>query len=232
MSSSMLRRAREQAAITAADVERLTRLSPRIISAIEEERYELMPAGIYARTAVRAYAQAVGLDAAEVLATLQPMLPQTPLDLAALAELRTPTRRDAASRCLLAAARRGRRWAAAAAVRGGISRYILAAAADAALLLLIAATILRVCGAVCGLSPFALLRGAPGSMAILCSTPAILYFWLLGATDVRTAGPWLLNLEILPHARGPLSLGVWLRRGFLYVARELALALGAAIEVT
>jgi hypothetical protein len=208
MSSSMLRRAREQAAISAADLERLTRLSPRIISAIDEERYESLPAGIYARTAVRAYAQAVGLDPAEVLEALQPLLPETPLDLAALAELRAQPRRHE------------------------LSRYILAATADAALLLLIAVTILRVCGAACHLTPLELLKDAPASMGILCGTPVVLYFWLLGATDVRTAGPWLLDLEILPRVTGPLSLQVWLRRGFLYVARELAFAFGAGVKVT
>ncbi len=208
MSSSMLRRAREEAAISAADVERLTRLSPRVISAIDEERYGSLPAGIYARTAVRAYAQAVGLDPAEVLAALQPLLPETPLDLAALAELRAQPRRHRSS------------------------RYILAATADAALLLLIVVTILRVCAAACHLTSSDLLRNAPASMAILCAMPIALYFWLLGATDVRTAGPWLLDLKILPPMKGPLSLHAWLRRGFLYMTRELALALGAAIEVT
>jgi transcriptional regulator with XRE-family HTH domain len=200
MSSSMLKRAREQAALSDADIARLTRLSPRIIAALEQERYDLVPAGIYARAAVRAYAQAVGLNAAEVTEALQSLLPETPLDLAVMAELRAPQRRP------------------------GGSRYVIAASADASLLLLIAATILRVCGAVCGLTPSALLKAAPASMALLCAVPVLLYFWLLGATGVRTLGPWLLDLEILPRAEGPLSLHAWLHRGFLYVASELAFA--------
>jgi transcriptional regulator with XRE-family HTH domain len=195
-----LKRAREQAALTDADVARLTRLSPRVIAAIEQERYDLMPAGLYARAAVRAYAQAIGLDPAVVAAALHPLLPDTPLDLAVLAELRAPNRRPDAV------------------------RYVLAPIADAALLLLIAATILRVCGAVCGLPPIAMLQSAPASMALLCATPIALYFWLLGATDVRTMGPWLLDLEILPRAEEPLSLQLWLRRGLQYIVRELALA--------
>jgi hypothetical protein len=67
-------------------------------------------------------------------------------------------------------------------------------------------------------------------MAILCAAPIVLYFWLLGATDVRTAGPWLLDLEILPRFNGPLSFEEWWRRGFLYLARELKLASGLSEE--
>ena len=78
--------------------------------------------------------------------------------------------------------------------------------------------------------PSTLVSTAPGSMAILCSTPIVCYFWLLGATDVRTAGPWLLDLEILPRFAGPLSFEEWWRRGFLYVAQELRLASGTIEE--
>ena len=203
-----LKRARERAALTDADVARLTRLSPRVIAAIEQERYDLMPAGLYARAAVRAYAQAVGLNPAEIAAALHPLLPDTPLDLAVVAELRTPLRGPSAI------------------------RYVLAAVADAALLLTIAATIVRVCAATCGLAPIAMLQNAPASMALLCATPIALYFWLLGATDVRTMGPWLLDVEILPRASGPLSLGAWLMRGLQYVERELAFACGSALEAS
>jgi cytoskeleton protein RodZ len=62
MSAPNLKRAREEAGLSVADVTRRTRLSPRIVAAIEAERYDLLPAGIYARTSVRAYALAVGVD--------------------------------------------------------------------------------------------------------------------------------------------------------------------------
>jgi transcriptional regulator with XRE-family HTH domain len=202
MSRSNLVRAREQSGLSAADVARRTRLSPRIVAAIEEERFELLPAGLYARTAVRTYAQAVGWDPDAALAAVHGRLPQAPLDLAELAELRTSPRR----------------------VRR--EHYAAAAALDAALLLLIDAAVVCICATTCGLPPSILLAAAPGSMAILCSTPIVLYFWLLGATDVRTAGPWLLGVQILPRPEGPLSFEDWWRRGFLYVAREVKLAGG------
>ncbi len=206
MSAPRLKRAREDAGLTAAEVASRTRLSPRIVAAIDAERYELLPAGLYARTAVRAYAQAVGVEPDAVIAELRARLPEAPLDLAEVAELRAPEPRP-------------RRH-----------HYALAAALDAAILLSIDALIVRVCAGACGLLPFELLATAPGSMAMLCATPIVFYFWLLGATDVRTAGPWLFDLEILPPFDGPLSFEEWWRRGFEYVTRELKLASGLIEE--
>jgi hypothetical protein len=202
MSASSLRRARERAGLTATDVASRTRLSPRIVAAIDAEQYDLLPAGLYARTALRAYAQAVGVEPNAVIAELRSRLPEAPLDLAEVAELRAPAPRPARH------------------------HYALAAALDAAILLSIDAVVVRVCAAACSLLPFELLATAPGSMAILCAAPIVFYVWLLGATDVRTAGPWLFDLEILPPFEGPLSFEEWWRRGFVYVTRELKLASG------
>jgi helix-turn-helix protein len=177
----------------------MTRLSSRVIAALEEGRFDALPAGIYARTAVQAYARAVGLDPATVLAELDPLLPGAPVDLLVVAELR------------MSRARQKTR------------RYGLAGIIDAAVLLAIAGAILVICAAACEVSPFQLLVAAPAPMLLLCSTPVVLYFWLLGATGVRTAGPWLLDLEILPPVHGPLSLNELWHRGAAYVRRELEL---------
>ena len=67
-------------------------------------------------------------------------------------------------------------------------------------------------------------------MSILCGTTAGLYFGLLGATDVRTAGPWMVGVEILPRARGPMALNLFLRRGVAYVAREIELMFVSASQ--
>jgi len=194
-----LTRARDALGLTSSDVASVTRLSSRVIAALEEGRFDDLPAGIYARTAVQAYARAVGLDPAMVLAELVPLLPGAPVDLLVVAELR------------MSRARQKTR------------RYSLAGIIDAAVLLTIAGAILVICAATCGVSPFHLLEAAPAPILLLCSTPVVLYFWLLGATDVRTAGPWLLDLEILPPVRGPLSLNELWHRGAAYVRREVEL---------
>jgi transcriptional regulator with XRE-family HTH domain len=198
--SSPFKCARDRAGLTAADVARMTSLSPRTIAAIEEERYDELPAGIYARSFVRAYAETVGLDPDTILETLQLRLPEAPLDLLELAELTIRER---------------------PATRGA---YAIAALIDTGVLLAIVLAILFVCSAFCGLTLFGLLRSAPGAMAILSVMPIALYFWLLGATGVSTVGPWLVGIEILPSSDRPLSFETWLRRGFLYAAREAKLA--------
>ncbi len=181
----------------------MTGLSPRILAAIDEQRYAELPSGIYARASVQAYARAVGVDPTAVLAGLQEQLPQAPLDLLALAELRAPQERDRSH------------------------RYLLAAVLDATVLAGLLGAILCVCSPVCGLSPLGLLRSAPLAVAVLWATPAALYFSLLGATDVRTVGPWLLDITILPRSDTPLSLDVWCRRALQYASREVALAVSS-----
>jgi hypothetical protein len=193
--------ARQKARLTVDDVARLTRLSPRIVSAIDEGRYDRLPAGLYARTAVRAFASAVGLDSASALAAVQAELPEAPLDLVVIADLRKREEH-----------------------RGRGAQYLLAAAVDAGVLLVIAAGITTVCGALCHMMPAALVARAPAQIGVVCMTPIVLYFWILGATDVRTVGPWLFDLEILPRSDGPLSLRAWMRRGLSYVVHEARFA--------
>jgi hypothetical protein len=169
------------------------------VAAIEDGRFADLPAGIYARTALSAYARAVGLEPSAVLARFEAALPSALLDRLVLAERR------------------------AAQAPKLVRRHGVAAAIDVGLLAGLNGAILFVCANVCGMSAASLLRAAPGSMLLLCATTVMLYFWLLGATDVRTAGPWLLDVEILPRATGPIRLNNLIKRGWTYMARECEL---------
>ena len=60
-----LRLAREARGLTVVDVAATTRISTRGLLAIEQERFNELPGGIFRRTFVQAYAEAVGLDGAE-----------------------------------------------------------------------------------------------------------------------------------------------------------------------
>jgi hypothetical protein len=202
--ASHLKGIRERAGLSAGDIARLTNLPRHTVCAIDEERYDALPAGIYARASVRAYARALGLDTKLALEAVRHQLPDAPLDFLALAELRTP------KRC------------------AGYRGYALAAVIDATVLLSLLALIVGVCSAFCALTPFGLLSSHPVPLAVLCTTPVALYFWLLGAAGVPTVGPWLLDLEILPACAGPLTLDAWLQRGLLYVGRECKLAFNGA----
>lgn len=52
-----------------ADVAATTRISTRALIAIEQERFDALPGGIFRRTFVQAYAEAVGLDAGDCART-------------------------------------------------------------------------------------------------------------------------------------------------------------------
>lgn len=57
-----LRRARETAGFTLEDINRRTRIPKKYLEALEEEAFQTLPAPVYVRTFLRAYAKAVGLD--------------------------------------------------------------------------------------------------------------------------------------------------------------------------
>lgn len=59
---STLRAARERQRLELGEVERETRIRARYLAALEEERFELMPARAYAKGFLRVYADFLGLD--------------------------------------------------------------------------------------------------------------------------------------------------------------------------
>ena len=73
-----LRGQREALGLGIEEVERETRIGRRYLEAIEGERYELLPAPVYARGFVRGYARCLGLDEEEALALMPRELPRPP----------------------------------------------------------------------------------------------------------------------------------------------------------
>ncbi len=66
-----LREAREARGMTVEAVAKVTRVPVASLQAIEVEDFASLPAPVFARGFVRAYAQAVGLDSAELLRSLR-----------------------------------------------------------------------------------------------------------------------------------------------------------------
>lgn len=64
-----LREAREARGLTISEVGTATRVSERALLAMERERFHLLPAGVFRRTYIKAYAEAVGLDARACVGT-------------------------------------------------------------------------------------------------------------------------------------------------------------------
>ncbi len=60
--------AREERGLTLEDAERDTRISRRYLQALEDERFDIIPAPVYARGFLRSYSQYLGLETAPLLA--------------------------------------------------------------------------------------------------------------------------------------------------------------------
>lgn len=66
-----LRRARVERDMELDEIERITKIRQRYLHALEDGRWEQLPDLAYARTFLRSYADAVGLDATELVASLE-----------------------------------------------------------------------------------------------------------------------------------------------------------------
>ena len=80
---SVLKQQREVRQWSLEDVARLTKVRVTYLSAMEEDKYDLLPSAFYARGYLMAYAKCLGLDPKEVLSHfdngVKPLLPTKPL---------------------------------------------------------------------------------------------------------------------------------------------------------
>src|SRR5450755_3795447 len=76
-----LKREREQRKITLDDISLATKIGTRFLSALEEERFDQLPGGIFNKGFVRAYARHLGIDENQAIADFvtasAPSLPET-----------------------------------------------------------------------------------------------------------------------------------------------------------
>jgi hypothetical protein len=162
-----------------------------MVTKIDEGRFEELPAGVYARAYVRAFAAAVGVDPTRVLGDLDGLLPEAPDPFPLLREIKRA-----------AQPRRRREWL--------LPRWF-GAAIDAAALLVINAVMVRLIAYVSGLSVGILLQHASASVAIVCAVPLTTYFVLFGGIAGRTPGAVVCRVPEVP-AQAPLELTTILRR--------------------
>src|SRR6202040_2454234 len=62
-----LRQQREQRGISLDAISTVTKISPRMLRAIEDEHFDQLPGGVFNKGFVRAYARQVGLDEEEAV---------------------------------------------------------------------------------------------------------------------------------------------------------------------
>lgn len=65
---AVLRGARKQRGLSIADIAQATKIAPHALVALERGEFERLPGGLYRKAYLRAFAEAVGLDAAALAA--------------------------------------------------------------------------------------------------------------------------------------------------------------------
>jgi cytoskeleton protein RodZ len=117
-----LRKARHSRHLELADVSRATKIRPKLLDAIEEERWEAIPGRAYARSFVRTYAEFLALDPAPLLDQLKDALPP-------MAEEEIPPE-PIIHKGTLSGRRPGLGWLALALGAGAVAAVVIAIASD------------------------------------------------------------------------------------------------------
>jgi transcriptional regulator with XRE-family HTH domain len=213
-----LRRARLARGLTVDDVAARTRISARFVVLLDEGRYHELPAGLYARAYVRAFAAATGVDPDAAVARLEPLLPAVADPVGALRE----SFRGAPDEPPLSADL-GRIWntlrtRAEASLAGPAARDPLpdlvarsaGAVADTLVLTVVNAVLLTIAAVFCDVGLAELLQHAGGASAVFCALTAMLYYVILAGIGGRTPGSRLWQGP--PAAEGPVRPAVILKR--------------------
>jgi hypothetical protein len=203
-----LRQARLDAGLALSDIERRTRISPSMLRWIDEGQFHRLPAGIYARSYVRAFAEAVGLDPAEVVASIEHALP--PVD--------------------EVFSRRGQTPGSDPGVRPPPNPAwlrVMAAAIDAVVLLAVGGAVVAATAAICGRPAGEILAfGLPGLLLLLAVLTA-LYFVIFAGVQGRTPGARACGLRPL-ETPAPVHLETVARRALRAFLAEASLGVELA----
>jgi hypothetical protein len=170
-----------------------TLLSPRIVDKIDEGRFSELPGGLYARSYIRAFASAVGLDPEDAVRELAERLPSAEDPLPALREIA----RSGDPFWLVAlndfALTVRTRVAAVTTAWTGSTRRTMAATIDALVLLILQAVLIQVTAWTCGVHPQVLLEFGSGAIAAVWGILVMLYFVMLGGIG-KTPGAFMSQL--------------------------------------
>jgi hypothetical protein len=162
------------------------------LRAIDDGRFADLPAGVYARSALRAYAGAIGLNAHELIATCEPELPRLEDPISALARVKGLRRKRHTQLVPLVCSEGG----------SGIGALAIdASIIGAVLLVVIAATL-----AMCGIFPSALGPTAAPAFGVTASLLALSYFLVFGGIATATPGERIMGRRIdSPRQESPVT---------------------------
>lgn len=186
-----LHRARVERGLKLEQIVQASRIPFAIAAKIDEGRFNELPSGVYARSYVRTFASAVGLDPGRAVDELGALLPAAPDPFPLMRELKGA-----------ATPRPPRDWT--------LPRRAVAFI-DAATLLVLNAILVRLIAYASGVPAGMLLQHAPAAVALVCAVPMLMYFVLFRGIAGRTPGAVVCRVPMLP-APSPLGLRTILLR--------------------
>ena len=245
MSIAELRKNRMAQGLSLTEISRRTRIGVTHLRHIEEGNFKSLPPGFYARAFVRAYAEAIGVDADIVLGELSDSLPATqaasspvpdssPAGAATCsdaAELIPDARMQVLRQLLdrhndsvsIAPSSPAAEARTLGATPRGLRRF-LAASIDGLLLASIYLGVLVLTAAFCGVTMSELVRVAGIQVFTVLALITLLYVMLMGGIAGRTIGAMLLDVPLLERAGRPMGLGMIARRSVDCVKADVAAA--------
>jgi transcriptional regulator with XRE-family HTH domain len=202
--AARLRRARLSAGLELSDIEQRTRISPSILRWIDEGQFHRLPAGIYARSYLRAFAHAVGLDPREIVSSIEHELPPAAEVPSAAAIVPETNRRFSPE------------WL-----------RVAAAALDATALSIVYGVVLGITAAVCGRSVAEVIAPGLPAMVVVLAVLTAFYFLIFAGIEGRTPGARAFGLPRL-DVSGPVHLKAVVTRAFHVFTSEASVGLEIA----
>ena len=185
----LMRQSRERKGLTVAALAEKAGLRKPLVDVIERGAFDELPSGLYGRSAVRAYAKAVGLSPDAVIAEVsgQLRLPEDPLEgLVRVHGLRPRAKREPAPEvpCWEAQELEDREW-----------RFAAASAIDGALLITVTTVLIQLTAVAAGTRVADVLHAAGPALFLIVATVAVTYFILLGGVRNATFGCVLAQVQ-------------------------------------
>jgi hypothetical protein len=196
----------------------------QVLALIDKGAFGELPAGLYGRHAIRAYATAVGLDANQVLEKVRPSLPEPEDPLDGLARVRGLGRRSKARPPVNELPAAPRTPVAKSPnepdVDAGVDwRSLAASAIDSALLVSVVVGMAQLTALAAGAPLSHVVAVAAPAWGLMAAVIACLYFVLLAGVRNATLGARLVEAPMQDEAKG-MDAGTAIRRGLRCALRE------------
>jgi transcriptional regulator with XRE-family HTH domain len=219
-----LRQARERKGWTVGTLASRTGVRECLLNAIDRGDFGGLPAGLYGRAAIRAYAAEVGMDPAAVLDEAAPLLARVEDPLDGLARVRGLHRRRSSEAQPPPAAERRERDAQP--VTGGSDCWQAASATafDSLILVAVNGGVWVLTSIALGVSPAGAFGHAAPGLIVLWALIAAAYFVLLAGVRDGTPGALLAGCASPARPARPVTLRSSVRRGLRCAVEESSIA--------